>query len=239
MLAARVLVGVGEAAYGSVGIAVIISVFPKHMRATLTGAFMAGGLAGQVLGVGIGGARRGRAWLAHGLPARSALAACCSPLAYPLVRARIAPERRRAARNGPVVTLGEPPLAVRRTQLSSAPMSAAACQLFVGGALPAWLPTYFIRYYDLPLDKAASLAALFLAIGGAGMIVCGMISDRLVRDAEPARDAVRLGYCLACAVLIARGVQPRPRHAAARSSRAGNVPCRRNAQDRPARWSRT
>ena len=56
MLAARVLVGVGEAAYGSVGIAVIISVFPKHLRATLTGAFMAGGLAGQVLGVGVGGA---------------------------------------------------------------------------------------------------------------------------------------------------------------------------------------
>src|SRR4029453_15595478 len=55
MLAARVLIGVGEAAYGSVGIAVILSVFPKHLRATLTGAFMAGGLAGQVLGVGIGG----------------------------------------------------------------------------------------------------------------------------------------------------------------------------------------
>ena len=56
MLAARVLVGVGEAAYGSVGIAVIIGVFPKHLRATLTGAFMAGGLAGQVLGVAVGGA---------------------------------------------------------------------------------------------------------------------------------------------------------------------------------------
>src|SRR4029453_16650997 len=55
MLAARVLIGLGEAAYGSVGIAVLISVFPKHLRATLTGAFMAGGLAGQVLGVGIGG----------------------------------------------------------------------------------------------------------------------------------------------------------------------------------------
>ena len=56
MLAARVLVGVGEAAYGSVGIAVLISVFPERRRATLTGAFMAGGLAGQVLGVAIGGA---------------------------------------------------------------------------------------------------------------------------------------------------------------------------------------
>ena len=92
MLAARVLVGVGEAAYGSVGIAVIISVFPKHLRATLTGAFMAGGLAGQVLGVGIGGARRGRARLAHGLPRDRRSAALCLPLAYPLVRARIAPD---------------------------------------------------------------------------------------------------------------------------------------------------
>ena len=56
MLAARVLVGVGEAAYGSVGIAVIISVFPERLRSTLTGAFMAGGLVGQVLGVAVGGA---------------------------------------------------------------------------------------------------------------------------------------------------------------------------------------
>ena len=26
-------------------------------------------------------------------------------------------------------------------------------QLFVAGALPAWLPTYFNRYYELPVDK--------------------------------------------------------------------------------------
>ena len=67
MLAARVLVGVGEAAYGSVGIAVIISVFPERMRATLTGAFMAGGLAGT--GAGRRRRRRGRrnARLAHGV----------------------------------------------------------------------------------------------------------------------------------------------------------------------------
>ena len=56
MLAGRLLVGVGEAAYGSVGIAVVVSVFPKRLRATLSAAFMAGGLLGQVLGVGIGGA---------------------------------------------------------------------------------------------------------------------------------------------------------------------------------------
>src|SRR5689334_11604681 len=51
MLVGRALVGVGEAAYGSVGIAVVIGVFPQRMRATLSAAFMAGGLFGQVLGV--------------------------------------------------------------------------------------------------------------------------------------------------------------------------------------------
>src|SRR5918993_1537151 len=56
MLAARFFVGVGEAAYGSVGVAVVLSVFPKHMRATLTGAFMAGGMFGSVLGMALGGA---------------------------------------------------------------------------------------------------------------------------------------------------------------------------------------
>ncbi len=56
MLLGRILVGIGEAAYGSVGIAVVISVFPQRLRATLSAAFMAGGLFGQVLGVGFGGA---------------------------------------------------------------------------------------------------------------------------------------------------------------------------------------
>lgn len=54
MLIGRALVGVGEAAYGSVGIAVVISVFPQRMRATLSAAFMAGGIFGQVLGVALG-----------------------------------------------------------------------------------------------------------------------------------------------------------------------------------------
>ncbi|MGB9108812.1 MAG: MFS transporter, partial [Telluria sp.] len=49
MFVARFLVGVGEAAYGSVGIAVVLSVFPRNMRATLAGAFMAGGMLGSVL----------------------------------------------------------------------------------------------------------------------------------------------------------------------------------------------
>ena len=198
MLAARVLVGVGEAAYGSVGIAVIISVFPKHMRATLTGAFMAGGLAGQVLGVGIGGvvaAAHGwrMAFLAIG--AGGLLLA----LAYPLI------VRESRLNVGEKPERGQVTLHSLRSLFAGAQLQCAyvgsGLSLLSAAALPAWLPTYFVRYYDLPLDKAAPLAALFLAIGGAGMVICGAISDKFVRSSSQ-RALLCVGYCLACAFMI-------------------------------------
>ena len=198
MLAARVLVGVGEAAYGSVGIAVIISVFPKHLRATLTGAFMAGGLAGQVLGVAVGGAVAAAhgwrmAFMAIGLGGL-ALA-----VAYPLiVRESKLPGEGQSERQQ--VTWANLRLLFAGRSLKCAYVG-SGLQLFVAGALPAWLPTYFVRYYDLPLQGAASLAAIFLAIGGAGMIICGMVSDRLVRDPND-RPLLNAIYCSLCAVLL-------------------------------------
>lgn len=56
MIGARFLVRVGEAAYGSGGIAVVPSVFAPRVHAALSGVFMAGGSFGSVLGVAAGGA---------------------------------------------------------------------------------------------------------------------------------------------------------------------------------------
>ena len=47
LLTARVFIGAGEAAYGSVGLAVVLSVFPPHRRAALSGGFSAGGTFGS------------------------------------------------------------------------------------------------------------------------------------------------------------------------------------------------
>ena len=55
MMLARFFIGLGEAAYGSVGLAVVLMVFSPTKRASLTGAFMAGGSFGSVLGVFLGG----------------------------------------------------------------------------------------------------------------------------------------------------------------------------------------
>lgn len=100
MFIARFMVGVGEAAYGSVGIAVVISVFPKHMRATLASAFMAGGMFGSVLGMALGGvlaAKLGWRWSFAGM----ALFGLLLAVLYPIIvkEARIAPQRAAQAAN--------------------------------------------------------------------------------------------------------------------------------------------
>lgn len=198
MLAARLLVGVGEAAYGSVGIAVLISVFPKHMRATLTGAFMAGGLAGQVLGVAIGGVVAAE----HGW--RSAFVAIGAgglllALIYPLFVRESRLNGGELPQRGQVTVASLGALFAGR-QLKCAYV-ASGLSLLPAAALPAWLPTYFVRYYDLPLEKAAPLAAVFLAIGGAGMVICGAISDKLVQTSAQ-RALLSVAYCLGCAFMI-------------------------------------
>src|SRR5579863_5518669 len=72
-------------------------------------------------------------------------------------------------------------------------------QLLGGGALPAWLPSYFNRYYALPLARAGQMAAVLLLICGVGMVVCGMISDRLARNQPERKIALAIGYCLGSA----------------------------------------
>ena len=203
MLAGRLMVGVGEAAYGSVGIAVVVSVFPKRLRATLSAAFMAGGLLGQVLGVGIGGAVAA----AHGWRMAFmviALGGLGIALLFPLAvgESRIAALSAQAGNEPYERKRAFPKLgSLFSGRTIKCAYAGSGLQLFVAGALPAWLPTYFNRYYALPVDKAGTLAALFLAICGVGMVVCGQVSDRLFSRPDQ-RVRLAVGYCLTCAIFL-------------------------------------
>jgi MFS family permease len=203
MLAGRILVGVGEAAYGSVGIAVVICAFPTRLRATLSAAFMAGGLLGQVLGVAIGGAvAAAHGWrMAFMVIALSGLALA---ILYPILvgEKRLAEVARKAGQEPYERKKAFPKIGSLFTgRTVKCIYIGSGLQLFVAGALPAWLPTYFSRYYSLPVDGAASLAALFLAICGVGMVVCGVVSDRLFSRPEQ-RVNLAVGYSLLSAVLL-------------------------------------
>lgn len=201
MLVGRALVGIGEAAYGSVGIAVVISVFPVRLRATLSAAFMAGGLFGQVIGVAIGGA------LAANLGWRAAFAAIgIAGLVLGVLYPVVVRERRIRALAGfggcgldPAPTPLRELVNNRSVRLAYV---ASGLQLFAAGALPAWMPSYFNRYYDLPVDKAGSLAAVFLLLCGVGMILCGSLSDRISRNRPEAKIALGIGYSLGTAISL-------------------------------------
>jgi len=207
MFAARFFVGVGEAAYGSVGIAVVLSVFPKQMRATLSGAFMAGGMFGSVLGMALGGgiaAHVGWRWAFAGM----ALFGLALAALYPLVvrEAKVSPRRGLAG--------GAAKRPALRNLFNSRSVRAAyvgsGLQLFVGGAFIVWMPSFMNRYYAMGADRAGAAAAGVVLASGAGMILCGMLSDRLCRNAPSRKIALAIFYCLSSAVLLMSGFSLAP-----------------------------
>lgn len=202
MLLARALVGIGEAAYASVGVAVVLSVFPKQMRATLISTFMAGAMFGSVLGMALGGI------IAEHLGWRSAFIVMAIfgltlAIIYPLVV-----KETRLGNYGKVVDQsaeanGKSPL--RSLYSSRSVISAyigSGLQMFIGASLIAWLPSYLNRYYHMGTDQAGMISAILILTGGAGMILCGILSDRLCRRAPERKIFLAAAYCLMTSILL-------------------------------------
>ena len=201
MLGARFLVGVGEAAYGSVGIAVVLSVFAPRVHAALAGAFMAGGSFGSVIGVAIGG------FIAVQFSWRWSFAAMAifGLILVALFRALVTEKKLTAyAVEAAPDAAGE---AVRhdgfRAPVSSLFTNPAVLFAYIGGGLQmftaavllAWLPSFFNRYYDLAPDKAGVTASVFVLLVGSGMVVCGFITDRFSRDDSARKWTTAIVYC--------------------------------------------
>jgi predicted MFS family arabinose efflux permease len=199
MFVARFFVGVGEAAYGSVGIAVVLSVFPRELRSSLTGAFMAGGMFGSVLGMALGGAiaaQVGWRWAF----AAMALFGLVLALVYPVL---VRPSRILGGAGRGKAGAARPPLAslVRGRALRAAYIG-SGLQLFAGGACIVWMPSYLNRYYALGADRAGAGAALVVLASGAGMVLCGMLSDRLSRTRDNRKVSLAACYCMGAALLL-------------------------------------
>lgn len=199
MLVARLCVGVGEAAYGSVGIAVVLAVFPIHMRSTLASAFLAGTMVGQVLGVAVDG----QVAATHGW--RTAFEVIgYSGLALAVLYLLVVRESRIGSplAREPIVwrrLLGQlfGPAALRLTYFGS------GVQMFCTGTLAVWLPSYLNRYYALPVDRAGKATALFLMVCAAGMVTCGIISDRMAKGAPAIKPQLASLFALGSAALFA------------------------------------
>ncbi len=214
LLLARFLIGLGEAAYGSVGLAVVLAVFAPHRRASLTGAFMAGGSFGSVLGVALGGVfavQFGWRWA-------FAIMGILGLVLAVLYRAMIS-ERKLDAHRVPEPAGESPALAAgqraRLSTLFSTPAVVLAyvgggLQLFIAGSLFAWLPSYLNRAYGMAPDRAGGVAAIFILILGAGMVGCGMITDRLSRTKPMHKWNTAIAFALISLVLLGVGFSVAP-----------------------------
>lgn len=201
MFAGRLLVGVGEAAYGSVGIAVVIAVFPARMRATLSSAFLAGTIFGQVLGVALGG----QIAATHGWRAAFvaiALFGLALAVLYPLVVKEIGVGRLAPAAAMPTMDYRKLPGQLFGSRSIIFAYLGSGLQLYATGALAVWLPSFFNRIYVMPLDRAAKFTALYLLVSGIGMILCGILSDRRARIDPIGKVDVAIVLSLSSAILL-------------------------------------
>lgn len=213
MFLARLCVGIGEAAYGSVGIAVVVSVFPRHLRASLSAAFIAGGAFGSVLGMGLGGilsAHFGWRMAFAGMAAFGLAMVACYALTISEQRLRRLQQRVGAMHgDGDNDAAWAHRLAPRRLarELLAVPSMLCACagsalQLLVMAALLAWLPSFLARDYGMAGDRAGVTAALLVLASGAGMVACGALTDRVARHAPGRKWQMAVAYSAACCVLL-------------------------------------
>jgi MFS family permease len=208
MLVARALVGIGEAAYGAVAPALLLSVFPVHMRASLIGAFTAGASFGSMIGMACGGVvalHMGWAWSF----AVMGLVGIVLVIVFRVVvtDARLSRYQTEKA-SGASAALGASET-LRSLIAGLASSRSLVCaylgsglQLFCTASLWAWMPSYLNRYYAMAPHRAAMAAAVFVLLSGIGMVTCGLVADKIGKT-RPARtwDAAFL-YCLVVFTLL-------------------------------------
>jgi predicted MFS family arabinose efflux permease len=176
LLAARAVVGIGEAAYGAVGAALLASLFPSRMRSTILGAFLSASLVGSVLGVALGGViAQHYGWeIAFGLAGTVGL--LLALLFIGIVRDREPGDRDEHARIGSLKSVAA---ALLRPRTMLVTCVAGGLQLVMVAATYAWMPSLLHRGYAMAPDVAGLTTAALVVCGGIGALVCGILADRL------------------------------------------------------------
>ena len=180
LLAARALVGLGEAGYGSVGAALIASHFPSRLRGALLAGFFASASVGSVLGVMLGGLIAARwGWQAAfgvvGVPGLLLAIGYLKVRDYRTVALTPRLERATQSPGATLRTVGQR-LLESRTVLWVCVGGAA--QLVVVSAVWSWLPSWLNRVHAIEPARAAVMAAGVVLCGAVGSVLWGAAVDR-------------------------------------------------------------
>lgn len=198
LLVARALVGLGEAAYGSAGGAILTVVFPPRRHATVLGAFLAAAVFGSVLGVVSGGLVAERFGWRMAFVSVGAVGLLLAAIFA--VAAREPPSPSRAA--VPALPLRAVLRELFRFRSANFTYVASGLNMFAQGAVLAWAPSYLNRYYGLDPGEAALRTALLLIAAGGGMALGGVVVDRLGTSRPQRRLLIPAGYSVASSVVL-------------------------------------
>jgi MFS transporter, Spinster family, sphingosine-1-phosphate transporter len=173
LLAARIGVGAGQAGFGPAGAALLAAVFPADRRATVLGAFQAGGPLGIVVGAVVG------SMVAASWGWRAAFLVLALPglgLALLFLRVRDYPSVR-AARPG-ARAAGK---ALLQARSARGAVLGGALLLVVVSTLYTWLPTHLERAYGMAPARAGVLVSVVVLGGAVGAVGAAHAADRLAR----------------------------------------------------------
>lgn len=181
LLAARAVVGLGEAGYGSVGAAMIATHFPQRLRSGLLGGFFASASIGSVLGVILGGVIAARwGWqAAFGIVGVPGLVLAVTYLFVRDYKTVTVSGHDGASFGAGPNTYSAMFKSIFRSTTARWVCIGAAAQLIAVSALWSWLPSYLNRTYDIAPDKAGIQAALIVLAGALGSVVLGAIVDKV------------------------------------------------------------
>ena len=204
LFAARSVVGLGEAAYGAAGAALLASLFPARMRSTILGAFLAAGLFGSVLGVVLGGIISQHWGWQAGFGAVGIPGLFLAVLFILIVRDYKTVALPGAQRPGkrPTIAASEIVSTLLKPRTAILTCIGAGLQLVMVSTTYAWMPSYFNRFYGLAPDQAGLKTGIVVLIGGVGAVLWSVVADRASGRFPRARLYVPAMAGLATAVLM-------------------------------------
>jgi MFS family permease len=206
LFTARTAIGIGEAGYVPGGGAMVSAMYPAEKRSRMLGIWQSAIPLGSAMGVLLGGV------IATQFGWRNALGIVAIPgmllaILFFWVRDYKTPEltRRIDTTAAAKVRMSRWDMVrelFRSPSLVMANLAFAGCA-FATTALTSWLPTYFQRFENMPIDRAGTMSSVVMLLAIIGAPLGGFLTDQWFKKKATARMLLpAISTAVACVLLF-------------------------------------